>query len=138
MGRAVRGGVCAPAARGAARRRDALCGARYARYRARRGQQRGYTGYADCGCDGDMGPLFQTPAEAAKQAVEAAGHKTLIPQVIEELKKLGRPDIMVTAGGVIPAQDYDFLYKAGVAAIFGPGTPVAYSAKVVMQLLMQE
>ena len=91
------------------------------------------------------------PAEAAKQAVAvendvhvlgvsslAAGHKTLIPQVIEELKKLGRPDIMVTAGGVIPAQDYDFLYKAGVAAIFGPGTPVAYSAKVVMQLLMQE
>ncbi len=81
------------------------------------------------------------PAEAAKQAVEndvhvlgvsslAAGHKTLIPQVIEELKN--------TAGGVIPAQDYDFLYKAGVAAIFGPGTPVAYSAKVVMQLLMQE
>ena len=99
------------------------------------------TGYADCGFDVDMGPLFQTPAEAAKQAVEndvhvlgvsslAAGHKTLIPQVIEELKKLGRPDIMVTAGGVIPAQDYDFLYKAGVAAIFGPGTPVAYSAKV--------
>ena len=73
--------------------------------------------------DVDMGPLFQTPAEAAKQAVEAAGHKTLSPQVIEELKKLGRPDIMVTAG---------------VAAIFGPGTPVAYSAKVVMQLLMQE
>jgi len=107
------------------------------------------TGYADCGFDVDMGPLFQTPEEAAKQAVEndvhclgvsslAAGHKTLIPQVIEELKKLGRPDIMVTAGGVIPAQDYDFLYKAGVAAIFGPGTPVAYSAKVVMQLLMQE
>jgi len=107
------------------------------------------TGYADCGFDVDMGPLFQTPAEAAKQAVEndvhvlgvsslAAGHKTLIPQVIEELKKLGRPDIMVTAGGVIPAQDYDFLYKAGVAAIFGPGTPVAYSAKVVMQLLMNE
>ncbi len=107
------------------------------------------TGYADCGFDVDMGPLFQTPEEAAKQAVEndvhclgvsslAAGHKTLIPQVIAELKKLGRPDIMVTAGGVIPAQDYDFLYKAGVAAIFGPGTPVAYSAKVVMQLLMQE
>ena len=107
------------------------------------------TGYADCGFDVDMGPLFQTPEEAAKQAVEndvhclgvsslAAGHKTLIPQVIAELKTLGRPDIMVTAGGVIPAQDYDFLYKAGVAAIFGPGTPVAYSAKVVMQLLMQE
>ena len=63
---------------------------------------------------------------------------SIVPQVIEELKKLGRPDIMVTAGGVIPAQDYDFLYKAGVAAIFGPGTPVAYSAKVVMQLLMTE
>ena len=107
------------------------------------------TGYADCGFDVDMGPLFQTPEEAAKQAVEndvhvlgvsslAAGHKTLIPQVIAELKKLGREDILVTAGGVIPAQDYDFLYKAGVAAIFGPGTPVAYSAKVVMQLLMQD
>ena len=107
------------------------------------------TGYADCGFDVDMGPLFQTPEEAAKQAVEndvhalgvsslAAGHKTLIPQVIAELKKLGREDILVTCGGVIPAQDYDFLYKAGVAAIFGPGTPVAYSAKVVMQLLMQE
>ena len=107
------------------------------------------TGYADCGFDVDMGPLFQTPEEAAKQAVEndvhtmgvsslAAGHKTLIPQVIAELKRLGRPDIMVTAGGVIPAQDYDFLYKAGVAAIFGPGTSVAHSAKVVMQLLMNE
>ncbi len=104
------------------------------------------TGYADCGYDVDMGPLFQTPEEAAKQAVEndvhilgvsslAAGHKTLIPQVIAELKKLGREDIMVTAGGVIPAQDYDFLYKAGVAAIFGPGTPVAYSAKVMMQIM---
>ena len=107
------------------------------------------TGYADCGFDVDLGPLFQTPEEAAKQAVEndvhalgvsslAAGHKTLIPQVIAELKKLGREDILVTCGGVIPAQDYDFLYKAGVAAIFGPGTPVAYSAKVVMQLLLQE
>ena len=106
------------------------------------------TGYADCGFDVDMGPLFQTPAEAAKQAVEndvhvlgvsslAAGHKTLVPQVIAELKKLGREDIMVTAGGVIPAQDYDFLYKAGVAAIFGPGTSVARSAKTVMELLMQ-
>ncbi|MCQ2346017.1 MAG: methylmalonyl-CoA mutase [Paludibacteraceae bacterium] len=106
------------------------------------------TGYADCGFDVDMGPLFQTPAEAAKQAVEndvhvlgvsslAAGHKTLIPQVIAELKKLGREDIMVTAGGVIPAQDYDFLYKAGVAAIFGPGTSVAHSAKLVMELLLQ-
>lgn len=107
------------------------------------------TGYADCGFDVDMGPLFQTPAEAAKQAVEndvhvlgvsslAAGHKTLVPQVIEELKKLGRPDIMVIAGGVIPAQDYDFLYKAGVAAIFGPGTNVAKSACTIMELLMAE
>ena len=107
------------------------------------------TGYADCGFDVDMGPLFQTPEEAAKEAVEndvnvlgvsslAAGHKTLIPQVIAELKKLGREDIMIIAGGVIPAQDYDFLYKAGVAAIFGPGTPVTYSAKVMMQLLMPE
>ncbi|MDY2942773.1 MAG: methylmalonyl-CoA mutase [Paludibacteraceae bacterium] len=107
------------------------------------------TGYADCGFDVDMGPLFQTPAEAAKQAVEndvhvlgvsslAAGHKTLVPQVIEELKKLGREDIMVIAGGVIPAQDYDFLYKAGVAAIFGPGSNVAQSACTIMELLMAE
>ena len=107
------------------------------------------TGYADCGYDVDMGPLFQTPEEAAKEAVEndvnilgvsslAAGHKTLIPQVIAELKKLGREDIMIIAGGVIPAQDYDFLYKAGVAAIFGPGTPVTYSAKVMMQLMMPD
>ena len=105
------------------------------------------TSCADCGFDVDMGPLFQTPAEAARQAVEndvnivgasslAAGHKTLIPQLIEELKKLGREDIMVIAGGVIPAQDYDFLYQAGVAAIFGPGTPVPYSACKMMELLM--
>lgn len=107
------------------------------------------TGYADCGFDVDMGPLFQTPAESARQAVEndvhvmgvsslAAGHKTLIPQVIEELKKLGRPDILVTAGGVIPAQDYDYLYQHGVAAIFGPGTPVAYSASKVLEILLNE
>ncbi|MDD2243036.1 MAG: methylmalonyl-CoA mutase [Dysgonamonadaceae bacterium] len=105
------------------------------------------TGYADCGFDVDMGPLFQTPAEAARQAVEndvhvlgvsslAAGHKTLIPQVIEELKKLGRPDIIVIAGGVIPAQDYDFLYKVGVAAIFGPGTSVTKSACDIMNILI--
>ena len=105
------------------------------------------TGYADCGYDVDMGPLFQTPAEAAREAVEndvhiigvsslAAGHKTLIPQLFEELKKLGREDIMVVTGGVIPAQDYDFLYKAGVAAIFGPGTSVAYSAATMMKILM--
>ena len=107
------------------------------------------TGYADCGYDVDMGPLFQTPAEAAREAVEndvhiigvsslAAGHKTLIPQLFEELHKLGRDDIMVIAGGVIPAQDYDFLYKAGVAAIFGPGTSVAYSAATMMKLLMDK
>lgn len=107
------------------------------------------TGYADCGFDVDMGPLFQTPAEAAKQAVEndvhvmgvsslAAGHKTLVPQVIEELKKLGREDIIVIAGGVIPAQDYDFLYKAGVAAIFGPGTSVAKAAVQIMDILLGE
>ena len=107
------------------------------------------TGYADCGFDVDMGPLFQTPAEAARQAVEndvhilgvsslAAGHKTLIPQVIEELKKLGREDIMVTAGGVIPAQDYDFLYRAGVAAIFGPGTRIPVSAIKMLELLTPE
>ena len=107
------------------------------------------TGYADCGFDVDMGPLFQTPAEAAKQAVEndvhvlgvsslAAGHKTLVPQVIDELKKLGREDIIVIAGGVIPAQDYDFLYKAGVAAIFGPGSPVSKSAVTIMEILMGE
>ncbi|VBB46304.1 methylmalonyl-CoA mutase [uncultured Paludibacter sp.] len=107
------------------------------------------TGYADCGFDVDMGPLFQTPAEAAKQAVEndvhvmgvsslAAGHKTLVPQVIEELKKLGREDIIVIAGGVIPAQDYDYLYKSGVAAIFGPGSPVAKAACTIMEILLEE
>ncbi len=107
------------------------------------------TGYADCGFDVDMGPLFQTPAESARQAVEndvdvlgvsslAAGHKTLIPQVIAELKKLGREDILITAGGVIPAQDYDFLYKAGVAAIFGPGTPVSKSAVEMMKILNED
>ena len=107
------------------------------------------TGYADCGFDVDMGPLFQTPAEAARQAVEndvhvmgvsslAAGHKTLIPQVIEELKKLGREDIIVIAGGVIPAQDYDFLYKAGVAAIFGPGSSVAKAACQILEILLDE
>lgn len=106
------------------------------------------TGYADIGFDVDMGPLFQTPAESAKQAVEndvhilavsslAAGHKTLIPQVIEELKKLGREDIMVIAGGVIPAQDYDFLYKHNVAAIFGPGTSVPKAAIQILEILIE-
>ena len=107
------------------------------------------TGYADCGFDVDMGPLFQTPAEAAREAVEndvdilgvsslAAGHKTLIPQVIDELKRMGREDIMVIAGGVIPAQDYDFLYKVGVAAIFGPGTSVAKAACEMMKILLDK
>ena len=107
------------------------------------------TGYADCGFDVDMGPLFQTPAEAAREAVEndvhivgvsslAAGHKTLVPQLIDELKKLGREDIMVIAGGVIPAQDYDFLYQAGVAAIFGPGTSVAKAAVEMMNILLDK
>ena len=105
------------------------------------------TGYADIGFDVDIGPLFQTPAEAARQAVEndvhvlgvsslAAGHKTLVPQVIEELKKLGREDIMVIAGGVIPSQDYDFLYKAGVMAIFGPGSSVAGAAIKILNILI--
>lgn len=105
------------------------------------------TGYADIGFDVDMGPLFQTPEEAAKQAVEndvhvlgvsslAAGHKTLVPSVIAELKKLGREDIMVIAGGVIPAQDYQFLYDAGVVAIFGPGTSVAAAGKKILEVLL--
>ena len=107
------------------------------------------TGYADVGFDVDMGPLFQTPAEAAKQAVEndvhivgvsslAAGHLTLVPQIIAELKKLGREDIIVIVGGVIPAQDYDELYRDGAAAIFGPGTPIAKSAIKMLELLMAE
>ncbi|MDD2385640.1 MAG: methylmalonyl-CoA mutase [Bacteroidales bacterium] len=107
------------------------------------------TGYADVGFDVDIGPLFQTPAEAAKQAVEndvhilgvsslAAGHKTLIPSVIAELKKLGREDIMIIAGGVIPSQDYQFLYDAGVAAIFGPGTSVSRAAVQILKILLGE
>ncbi|MGV6846198.1 MAG: methylmalonyl-CoA mutase family protein, partial [Lutibacter sp.] len=101
------------------------------------------TSFADLGFDVDMGPLFQTPAEVAKQAIEndvhfigasslAAGHKTLIPELIEELNKQGRPDIMVFAGGVIPEQDYDFLYKKKVAAIFGPGTVIPNSAITIL------
>ncbi|MFM8489331.1 MAG: methylmalonyl-CoA mutase, partial [Bacteroidota bacterium] len=105
------------------------------------------TAFADLGFDVDIGPLFQTPAEAARQAVEndvhilgisslAAGHKTLAPQTIEELKKLGREDILVVVGGVIPRQDYDFLRQAGVAAIFGPGTVVARAAQTLLHILM--
>lgn len=106
------------------------------------------TGYADIGFDVDMGPLFQTPAESAKQAVEndvhilgvsslAAGHKTLVPQVIEELKKLGREDIFVIVGGVIPSQDYDFLYKAGAVAVFGPGTVVTEAGIKLLEILIE-
>ena len=107
------------------------------------------TGYADIGFDVDMGPLFQTPEEAAKQAVEndvhvvgvsslAAGHLTLVPQIIAELKKLGREDIIVIVGGVIPAQDYDQLYKDGAAAIFGPGTPIATAAIKMLEILLAD
>jgi methylmalonyl-CoA mutase len=106
------------------------------------------TSFADIGFDVDIGPLFQTPAEAAKQAIEndvhvlgvsslAAGHKTLIPQVIDELKQQGRSDIMVVAGGVIPAQDYDFLYKAGVFGVFGPGTKISTAAQSILNLLIE-
>jgi methylmalonyl-CoA mutase len=105
------------------------------------------TGYADIGFDVDIGPLFQTPVEAARQAVEndvhvlgvsslAGGHKTLVPQVIGELKKLNREDIMVIVGGVIPHQDYDFLYKAGVVGIFGPGSSVSIAARKILEVLM--
>ena len=107
------------------------------------------TGYADVGFDVDIGPLFQTPAEAAKQAVEndvhilgvsslAAGHKTLVPQVIEELKRYGREDIMVIVGGVIPAQDYQFLFDAGAVAVFGPGTKISEAAIQILEVLLEE
>jgi methylmalonyl-CoA mutase len=106
------------------------------------------TGYADVGFDVDIGPLFQTPAEAAKQAVEndvhilgisslAAGHKTLVPQVIEELKNYGREDIMVIVGGVIPHQDYQFLFDAGAVAIYGPGTKISEAAISILDILME-
>ena len=106
------------------------------------------TAFADIGFDVDIGPLFQTPAEAARQAVEndvhilgvsslAAGHKTLVPAVIDELKKLNREDIMVVAGGVIPQQDYDFLYKAGVFGIYGPGTKISSAAIQILDLLIK-
>jgi methylmalonyl-CoA mutase len=107
------------------------------------------TAFADLGFDVDIGPLFQTPAEAARQAAEndvhilgisslAAGHKTLVPQTIEELKKLGRPDILVVVGGVIPQQDYDFLKKSGAAAVFGPGTVVAQAAQELLKVMSDE
>jgi methylmalonyl-CoA mutase len=106
------------------------------------------TGYADIGFDVDIGPLFQTPPESARQAVEndvhilgvsslAGGHKTLVPQVIEELKKLGREDIMVIVGGVIPAQDYAFLYETGAIAIFGPGTSIPEAAIKMLEIMIK-
>mgnify|MGYP006395636299 CR=1 FL=1 len=106
------------------------------------------TGYADVGFDVDIGPLFQTPAEAAKQAVEndvhilgvsslAAGHKTLVPQVIQNLKELGREDIMVIVGGVIPVQDYQFLFDAGAVAVYGPGTKISEAAIEMLDLLIE-
>ena len=107
------------------------------------------TSFADLGFDVDMGPLFQTPREAAKQAIEndvhilgisslAAGHKTLVPQVICELEAMGRSDILVIAGGVIPQQDYDFLYQSGVSGIFGPGTVIAQAAMDILKQLINE
>jgi len=113
-----------------------------------RGEKVVATGFADIGFDVDVGPLFQTPAESAKQAVEndvhilgvsslAGGHKTLVPTLIEELKKLGREDIMVIVGGVIPPQDYDFLYKAGTIAIFGPGTVISEAGIKMLEILIE-
>lgn len=106
------------------------------------------TSFADIGFDVDIGPLFQTPAEAARQAIEndvhvlgvsslAAGHKTLVPELIAELKNLGREDIMVIAGGVIPQQDYDFLFKAGVFGVYGPGTKISKAAQEILGLLIE-
>lgn len=107
------------------------------------------TSFADLGFDVDIGPLFQTPEETARQAAEndvhvvgisslAAGHKTLVPQLISELKKIGRPDIMVIVGGVIPHQDYQYLYDAGVKGIFGPGTVIAVAAMEILETLIGE
>ena len=107
------------------------------------------TSFADLGFDVDIGPLFQTPEEAARQAVEndvhvlgvsslAGGHKTLVPQVIEALEDYGRDDILVIVGGVIPHADYDFLYEQGVAGIFGPGTVIAEAALQILDVLMKQ
>ena len=105
------------------------------------------TGYADVGFDVDIGPLFQTPEEATQQAIEndvhiigvsslAAGHKTLVPKVIEELKKYAREDIMVIVGGVIPSQDYQFLFDAGAVAVYGPGTKISEAAIDLLEILI--
>jgi len=106
------------------------------------------TAFADIGFDVDIGPMFQTPAEAAKQAAEndvhilgisslAAGHKTLVPETINELKKIGRDDILLIVGGVIPKKDYDFLFDAGVAGVFGPGTVIPDSAIQILKVLIE-
>ena len=106
------------------------------------------TGYADVGFDVDIGPLFQTPKEVAKQAVEndvhilgisslAGGHKTLVPQVIQELKALEREDIMVIVGGVVPRKDYQFLFEAGAVAVFGPGSKISEAAISILEILLQ-
>jgi methylmalonyl-CoA mutase len=107
------------------------------------------TAFADLGFDVDIGPLFQTPEEAARQAAEndvhivgvsslAAGHKTLVPALIKELQKIGRDDILVVVGGVIPVQDYDYLYRQGAVAIFGPGTIISQAAQQVMRIMLNE
>ena len=111
-----------------------------------RGQKVIATAFADLGFDIDVGPLFQTPAEAARDAIEndvhlvgissqAAGHKTLVPQLIAELQAQGANDVLVVVGGVIPSQDYDYLREAGVAAIFGPGTNIPEAAAEILQIL---
>ena len=107
------------------------------------------TSFADMGFDVDIGPLFQMPSEVARQAAEndvhivgvsslAAGHKTLVPQLIHELAQLGREDILVVAGGVIPQQDYEYLFEAGVAGVFGPGTVITKAAKEILEKMMVE
>jgi methylmalonyl-CoA mutase len=104
------------------------------------------TAFADIGFDVDIGPLFQTPHEVARHAVEndvhvvgvsslAAGHKTLVPRLIEELRELDRDDILVVVGGVIPPQDYEFLYQAGVAGVYGPGTVIPVAAQRILEIL---
>ena len=107
------------------------------------------TAFADIGFEVDVGPMFQTPAEAAREAIEndvhvigvssqAAGHKTLVPQLIDALKKGGAGDILVVCGGVIPVQDYDFLFKKGVAAVYGPGTHIPTAAAEIMSIIRKQ
>jgi methylmalonyl-CoA mutase len=106
------------------------------------------TAFADLGFDVDIGPLFQTPEEAARQAIEndvhaigvstlAAGHKTLVPQLVEALRSQGAPEVVVVVGGVIPQQDYDYLKAAGVAAVFGPGTVISEAARAVLRAIRE-